>query len=70
MEIACGNLAAEIVAVNSLRDPEIHADTRLAGNVRPPGAMNVLLGEEASAARPGLDLPALLAEDVGHVVYV
>src|SRR5271165_5520134 len=62
MEIARRDLAAEIIAVDSLGDAEVHADARLAGEVRPAGAVNVFLGEEASAAWLRLDLEAFLTE--------
>ena len=43
--------------------------TRVLPVVGPARAVDVLLGEEAAAARPGLDLPALLAEELGHFVH-
>ena len=69
MEIAGRNLAGEIIAEHALGDAEVHADARLARSVRAPRAVDVLLSEEAAAARLCLDLPAFLSENLGHVLH-
>ena len=51
VEIAGRDLAAEIIAIDPFGDAEVHADAGLAGRIGPARAVDVLLGEEAGAAR-------------------
>src|SRR5271154_2457821 len=69
VKIASRDLAAEIIAVDSFGDAEVHADTGFAARIGPARAVDVLLGEEAGAPGPGLDLPAFLAEEFRHLIH-
>ena len=70
MEITGRHLASQQIAIHPLGDPEIHADPGLAGGVRHSGAVDVLLAEQAAAARSGLDLMGVVAPDLGHLGHL
>ena len=67
VEVPGRNLPPEKVAIDPLGNPEIHAYPGLAGGVRPPRSVDVLLAKEAATARAGLDLMTMRREELGHL---